>query len=268
MGIPSSSRGGTKARLVAVHTAESARTATSLRSYFDRTESASSHVAIDATTTLEMVPRSRAAWTLRNGNPYSVNAELCAFAAWSRADWLSTGTVQGCANPRKIVSRAAAWARRECLALGIPMVKLSPADVRAGKAGIIGHHDYTVGMRDGSHWDPGPNFPWDIFMAEVRRGGAAPTEEDDIKFTDTYTDHAGNKQSLQGTLNNLDRRLIGLQKTVGALDQDDDAGLGFASTYTDAWGNRQTLGGKLDILDKRLIDLNKAIDALTKQLAR
>jgi hypothetical protein len=39
--------------------------------------------------------------------------------------------------------------------------------VAAGKSGVIGHVDWTVGKRDGSHTDPGPNFPWDVLMARV-----------------------------------------------------------------------------------------------------
>lgn len=205
MAIGSSSRGGARVIWVCIHTAEGARTAASLRDYFARTGSASSHVTIDDDHTLELVPRSRAAWTLRNGNSRSVNAELCAFAGWTRAEWLSRGTVDGCANPRAIVSRAAAWARRECNALGIPKVKLSPADVRAGKAGIIGHHDYTLGARDGSHWDPGPNFPWDVFMAEVRRSGPSG-EDDDMQWNTPRPnkDWAGKGQTLESSIDHID----------------------------------------------------------------
>lgn len=178
MAFGSSSRGGQRIIWVAVHTAEGATTASSLRNFFDGNSNASCHTIIDAGSTLDIVPRSRAAWTLRNGNSRSVNAELCAFAKWSRAQWLSSGTVNGCRNPRVIVSRTAAWVRRECVASGVPMVKLTAADVRAGRSGVIGHVDYTNGTGDGSHWDPGPNFPWDIVMAEVRQGSNATTEDD------------------------------------------------------------------------------------------
>lgn len=180
MAIGSSSRGGAKTRLVAVHTAEGARTARDLRAYFDKPGvNASSHVAIDADTTLDMVPRERASWTLRNGNPVSVNAELCGFARWTREQWLSTGAVDGCRSPKAILDRTAEWIRRECEALGIPKRKLSAADVAAGKSGVIGHVEWTVGMRDGTHWDPGPGFPWDYVMSRVTGGGGgAPAKPD------------------------------------------------------------------------------------------
>lgn len=50
----------------------------------------------------------------------------------------------------------------------IPIVHVTGADVRNGR-GICGHIDVTeaYGIR-GGHWDPGPNFPWDHYLAKVR----------------------------------------------------------------------------------------------------
>jgi hypothetical protein len=67
----------------------------------------------------------------------------------------------------------AQWIRERCQARGIPIRKLTPAEVAAGKAGVCGHVDWTVGMKDGSHTDPGTSFPWDHVMA-LANGGEAP----------------------------------------------------------------------------------------------
>src|SRR5688572_27967017 len=114
MSYGSSYRGGAVVKLVVLHTAEGARTKESLASFFWNNNNASSHVGIDAGGILDMVPRHLAAWTLGNGNPTSVNAEICGFARWSRDQWLSTGVVDGCNNPRRMVWLAAQWAKREC----------------------------------------------------------------------------------------------------------------------------------------------------------
>lgn len=74
------------------------------------------------------------------------------------------------------VQRAAARCRDLCQRYGIPMVKLSPADLLAGKHGICGHVDVSQAWHQSTHSDPGPNFPWDLFMAEVSN----PTPEDDM----------------------------------------------------------------------------------------
>lgn len=169
MALKSSSRNGVRVTKIVGHTAEGARTKESLYRYFDQPDvRASSHVGIDADGVADWVPRSRAAWTLRNGNAYSVNAELCFFAKATRAEWLSTGTVYGCVNPRKMIRNFAAWIVREAKALGIPLHRLSVAEWRAGKAGYGDHDDYTDATGDGTHWDMGENFPWDVLAADIR----------------------------------------------------------------------------------------------------
>lgn len=205
MAFGSQGRGGRKIRLVAVHTAEGARTAVALRNFFDGNTNASCHTIISAGNTLDIVPRALAAWTLRSGNNISVNAELCAFAKWTRAQWLSATAVDGCENPRAILSRTAAWIRRECVASNVPMVKLTAADVAAGKSGVIGHIDWTNGMKDGSHWDPGPGFPWDVVMAEVRQGApaAAAAREDSAEvITDADLDRIAQAVATKVQLRN------------------------------------------------------------------
>lgn len=184
----SSSRGGAKIRLVALHAAEGSRTAASLGAYFyDPDVMASSHVGIDAGHTLRYVADSRAAWTLRSGNPISLNAEMCAFTRWTRAQWLSTAAVDGCLNPRAIVRRAAAWAKQACRDHGIPIRMLTPAQVAAGQAGIIDHYDWTVGMHDGTHSDVGKGFPWDVFIQDINAGSTSVPprqEDDDVRLDD------------------------------------------------------------------------------------
>jgi hypothetical protein len=153
-----SARGTKPVRLVVLHTAEGARTVTELGNYFaNASVQASSHVGIDDTGLEQYVPYSEAAWTILSANPISDNAELCGFAAWSRDVWLT--------QHMPMLRNAAAWIRGRCQARGIPIVKLTPAQVAAGRAGVIGHWDWTVGMHDGTHTDPGTAFPWDVVMS-------------------------------------------------------------------------------------------------------
>lgn len=176
--IPSphhSGRGGARVRLVVVHTAEGARTVEALGRFFQGRTQASSHVGIDDKRIEQYVDYSRAAWTLRSGNPISDNAELCGFASWSRAEWLR--------HPR-MLELAAQWIGERCRARGIPLRRLTPAQVAAGEAGVIGHHDWTVGKKEGSHWDPGPQFPWDLVMAKA--GGSPTPGGDEVSYDDAY----------------------------------------------------------------------------------
>lgn len=164
-----SRRTGTKpVSLVVIHTAEGARTTAALGAYFAKTSvQASSHAGIDDTGIETFVPYSEAAWTLRSGNSISDNVELCGFAAWTRTQWLN--------EHRRMVELTAQWIRERCLARNIPIRKLTPQQVAAGQAGVIGHYDWTIGMRDGTHVDPGPGFPWDVVIELASRGTGTPT---------------------------------------------------------------------------------------------
>jgi hypothetical protein len=180
MAYKSSTRGTRPVRWIAIHTAEGARTAVSLGKYFYRDDiAASSHVGIDGGSTLQYVSYAKAAWTLRGGNPVSDNAEMCGFSRWTRVQWLSTGTVDGVANPRAMVRRCALWTKSRCVARGIPIRHLTPAQVAAGQAGIIAHWDYTRGTGDGTHTDVGTNFPWDVFFSDMNPPKVE--EEDEVK---------------------------------------------------------------------------------------
>lgn len=161
-----SARGKAPVRLIIIHTAEGARTVTSLGNYFASAAiQASSHVGIDDTGTEQYVPYTEASWTTRAANPISENAELCGFAAWTRGQWLN--------EHHPMLERTAAWIRERCLARGIPIRKLTPAQVGSGLPGVCGHVDWTLGMHDGSHTDPGPGFPWDVVMDLA--AGSTPT---------------------------------------------------------------------------------------------
>src|SRR5687768_20368 len=172
MALASSSRNGARIIWVALHTAEGSRRRSDLYHFFDTVRSGSSHGGADGTGLDDgWVSDDRAAWTLLNGNPVSLNLEMCAFARWTREQWLSTGTVDGVVNPRQMVRNAAEWARRKCEKYGIPKTHIGVDGVAARRPGIIMHRDYTYGAGDGDHTDIGNNFPWDVFFADMN--GAA-----------------------------------------------------------------------------------------------
>lgn len=163
---PNYSSRGSGVRLIVVHTAEGALTYQALGNFFANPSSGvSSHTGIDDTpnTVGEYVARSSKAWTAANANPYSVQTELCAFAAWTVAEWDRHPTM---------LENCAQWIAEESASYKIPIRKLSASEAQGGAAGVCGHID--LGTSGGGHWDPGYNFPWDRVIA-MAQGGAAPT---------------------------------------------------------------------------------------------
>jgi hypothetical protein len=174
--VGSSSRGGAKVRLLALHTTEGSRTCPSLLAFFSRSDAqGSSHAGVCDKCLTEFLPYDRASWTLRSGNAISDNLEMCGFARWTRAEWLQHMT---------LLDLTAQWLAARSKARGIPLVKLTPAEVKAGRSGVIGHVDWTVGMSDGTHTDPGTSFPWDLVLTlAVRYRDGSTTPEVDLPIT-------------------------------------------------------------------------------------
>ena len=169
-----SSRAGYGVRLAVVHTAEGALTIESLGNFFASSGSeVSSHTGIDDTpnTVGEYVAREYKAWTAAAANGYSIQTELCGFASWDRATWLSHPTM---------LANLTAWLQEECGYYGIPWVKLTAQQAQTGQSGICGHGD--LGEAGGNHWDPGPDFPWDVALAGSQ---PAPTEGGAVEICST-----------------------------------------------------------------------------------
>lgn len=119
------------------------------------TQSVSYHKIVDDDSTVTMVPDGQAAWSARSANVHSLNLCLTGWSRWSRAEWLQHGPM---------LARAGAEIRAWSHAHGIPLIKLTPAQVGADARGVCGHGDWSIGKHDGNHTDPGQQFPWDIVL--------------------------------------------------------------------------------------------------------
>jgi N-acetyl-anhydromuramyl-L-alanine amidase AmpD len=128
----------------------------------------SAHYIEDVAVETHCVPDSTVAYHAPP-NGHSIGIEICAEGgqyaqSYTRDQWLSPQVWPA-------VQRAAARTRELCQRFGIPAVKLSVADLQAGKRGVCGHVDVSKAWHQSTHSDPGDGFPWDKFMQAV--GGAA-----------------------------------------------------------------------------------------------
>jgi hypothetical protein len=155
-----SGRGGASVIWLAVHTAEGATTAVSLAHYLaNPVNQVSYHAVCDDSTTIQCVDYDQEAWAMLGGNPRADQICCTGFAAWSRDTWLS--------HPG-MLERIARWLAERARVRGIPLDHIGPAGVSTQASGVIGHWDYTLGAHDGTHTDPGPNFPWDYIITTAR----------------------------------------------------------------------------------------------------
>ena len=99
-------------------------------------------------------------------NDWGEHGVCCGFVAWTRDEWLSHTT--------RCWTNCAGWLAEESARTGIPLVKISGADINAGRAGVCGHWDTSQAGSGSDHTDPEPNFPWDHVLA-LATGGAPDT---------------------------------------------------------------------------------------------
>lgn len=156
------------ANLVVLHTCESPEkpgTARAVANWFagrlGAAPRASAHFCIGPDETIQCVALDVVGWHAPGANSRAVGIEHVGRASQTTEQWADS-------DSRSTLTRSARVTAELCALLGIPPVKLDSAAVKAGQSGICGHHDVTKAFPDrGSHWDPGPHFPWASYLATV-----------------------------------------------------------------------------------------------------
>jgi N-acetyl-anhydromuramyl-L-alanine amidase AmpD len=130
---------------------------------------ASAHYCLDAADTIQCVKEDVVAWAAPGANKNGIHIEHAGYAAQTPIQW-------GDAYSQAVLERSAQLAADICKRHAIPIVRLSVADLQAGKRGLCGHIDITNAFNHGKgHTDPGPNFPWDAYIAMVLVASSPPT---------------------------------------------------------------------------------------------
>ena len=81
----------------------------------------------------------------------------------------------------EVVRYAGVWIGALCRDYGIPIRRLSLAEVSQGMSGVCGHQDVpdennaSLGGGSDHHGDPGDTFPWDQAIALAQSGTTGPT---------------------------------------------------------------------------------------------
>lgn len=170
-----------KPRFIVIHTTEGSSHDQSAEdgAAYDarRDDGTSTHYFVDRNTVIHCVRTTDRAHTAGpTGNLFGIQYELCAKASYGTAWWTGGSYALG------MLRLAAKQAARDAKKYGIPVKKITPADLRAGGRGFVGHADVTYAWGEVDHTDPGPSFPWSMFLQMVNQEmnpAPEPEEEDD-----------------------------------------------------------------------------------------
>lgn len=159
---------GGRVDIIGIHTMEAPelpQTAENVAEYFKRVN-ASAHWCVDSNSRVRSVQDQNTAWTLPGANSRSLNLELAGYARQSPEDWTDEYSI----NELEIAALCSAeW----CIKYGIPVRKLTDAQIANKEKGFAGHVDVNRVYKQSSHWDPGPHFPWNYFLGRVNAHIAA-----------------------------------------------------------------------------------------------
>ena len=134
--------------------------------------SVSSHYCADNDSVVQCVKLGDTAFTVgnRKGNYRGINWEFSGFASQTREQWLDPFGVA-------MFAQAAPYIIKDAAEYGIPLVRRTIPELQAMKPGVTSHNDLGKAFGGTTHTDPGPNFPWDYFMALLTDDGE---EEQDV----------------------------------------------------------------------------------------
>jgi len=166
----------------------------------------------DQTGGVEEVHTDTIAWHCGNGNNTSVGYEHAGYAAFTRAEWTTDAGLAMLHASAKTTAKVAK-------ALGIPGRWLSVAEVADNVQGFCTHNDMRLARGGTTHTDPGPNFPYDLYMqyvtAAMTGGSTTPPQQGDVLDMDAKELSDLIDQRLKVALGN-DYAGAPLQKVVAA----------------------------------------------------
>lgn len=136
------------------------------RYFKDPNAGGSAHYITDIDETIQCAYDSVICWHAPP-NSHSIGIEMeCSLAGDGQGHWARQDHIT-------MMKRTAKLVAQKCLQHGIPIVKLSVADLQAGKHGVCGHVDVSRAFHQSTHTDPGSYFPWTQFMGWVQEEAAA-----------------------------------------------------------------------------------------------
>lgn len=153
-----------KVRNVVIHTAEigeSLQGAEALMNACAVSERVASwHYAVDADSITQSVMEQDTAFHAPGLSHCSIGIEHAGRARQNTTEWADDFS-------SRMLDLSAELVAGICVRYEIPVVRLSIPELIQGRSGLCGHAEVSKAFGRSTHWDPGPWFPWDQYLARV-----------------------------------------------------------------------------------------------------
>jgi N-acetyl-anhydromuramyl-L-alanine amidase AmpD len=120
----------------------------------------STHYAVDPVLITQCVLEEDTCFGAGGVNDRGIHVELCGSADQTPAEWADEASTAE-------LQLAARLFAELCFRYDIPPQRLTLDELKAEQPGITCHAD-ACAVYGGTHYDPGPHFPWDLFLDAVR----------------------------------------------------------------------------------------------------
>lgn len=152
----------TDIRWIVLHSmeaAEASTTAENVANWFasNNAPRASAHFNIDVDSIVQSCHEIDIAWHCGGGNKYGIGLEHSGYAKQTRAQWLDPYS-------KTMLKRSAKLSAYLCKKWNIPAVFVDQNALKRGEKGITTHYEVSKAFKKSDHWDPGPNFPMDLYL--------------------------------------------------------------------------------------------------------
>lgn len=165
--------GTRKIRLIVIHSMEfeeKGDTAETCACYFQNPcdergtpRPSATHLCIDNNSIVRCVLDNNIAGAAPGANHDGLQIELAGFARQTESEWLDD-------YGKQLLDNAANAAAQFCLKYDIPVRHLTNDELADGQSkGFTSHAQVSEVFKQSNHWDPGPGFPWKLFLEKVEK---------------------------------------------------------------------------------------------------
>ena len=125
----------------------------------DNAPRASAHYCVGQDAVIQCVRDVDVAWHAPGMNARGIGIEHQGYASQTHEQWADESSLETLKKSAWLLN----WLASE---YQIPLRRLTVEQLKAGEKGVCGHFDVTNAFQGGrGHWDPGPNFPWQSYLA-------------------------------------------------------------------------------------------------------